>query len=256
MTCPLDHDRLGLRDRRRRLRGLRARQPAVRRRPPFACCCSRRARATRYPWIHVPIGYAKTMFHPVDNWRFKTEPEPGMNGREIYWPRGRTLGGSSAINGLIYIRGQRDDYDHWAALGNRGLELRRRAPVLSQARAQRPRRERVARRRRPALGIRHRCEARARRGDDRRRRGARHSAQRRLQRRARRKASAITSSRRAAAFAARPRSRTCARRAAAPNLAVETNAHATRIVLDGRRATRRRLSPGRARHTVDARGAK
>ena len=74
----------------------------------------------RYPWIHIPIGYAKTMFHPVYNWRFSTEPEPEMNGREIYWPSGRTLGGSSAINGLIYIRGHRDDYDHWAALGNRG----------------------------------------------------------------------------------------------------------------------------------------
>jgi choline dehydrogenase len=74
----------------------------------------------RYPWIHVPIGYAKTMFHPVYNWRFKTEPEPAMNGREVYWPRGRTLGGSSAINGLIYIRGQREDYDGWAALGNDG----------------------------------------------------------------------------------------------------------------------------------------
>jgi len=73
-----------------------------------------------YPWIHVPIGYAKTMFHPIYNWRFKTEPEPGMNGREIYWPSGRTLGGSSAINGLIYIRGHRADYDHWASLGNAG----------------------------------------------------------------------------------------------------------------------------------------
>jgi choline dehydrogenase len=73
-----------------------------------------------YPWIHVPIGYAKTMFHPVYNWQFKTEPDAGMNGREIYWPSGRTLGGSSAINGLIYIRGHRDDYDRWAALGNAG----------------------------------------------------------------------------------------------------------------------------------------
>ena len=77
----------------------------------------------RYPWIHIPIGYAKTMFHPVYNWCFKTEPDPGMNGREIYWPRGRTLGGSSAINGLIYIRGQREDYDHWAALGNSGWDF-------------------------------------------------------------------------------------------------------------------------------------
>jgi choline dehydrogenase len=74
----------------------------------------------RYPWIHVPIGYAKTMFHPVYNWRFKTEPQPYMNAREVYWPRGRTLGGSSAINGLIAIRGQREDYDAWAAHGNPG----------------------------------------------------------------------------------------------------------------------------------------
>ncbi len=73
-----------------------------------------------YPWIHVPIGYAKTMFHPAYNWRFKTEPDAGMNGREIYWPSGRTLGGSSAINGLIYIRGHRDDYDRWSAGGNPG----------------------------------------------------------------------------------------------------------------------------------------
>jgi choline dehydrogenase len=74
----------------------------------------------RYPWIHVPIGYAKTMFHPVYNWRFKTEPQPCMNGRQVYWPRGRTLGGSSAINGLIAIRGQAEDYDAWAAAGNPG----------------------------------------------------------------------------------------------------------------------------------------
>ena len=73
-----------------------------------------------YLWIHIPIGYGKTMFHPVYNWRFETEPDPGMNGRRIYWPRGRCLGGSSSINGLIYIRGQREDYDHWAALGNGG----------------------------------------------------------------------------------------------------------------------------------------
>lgn len=74
----------------------------------------------RYPWLHIPIGYAKTMFHPRYNWCYDTEPDPGLNGRSIYWPRGKVLGGSSAINGLIYVRGQREDYDHWAALGNRG----------------------------------------------------------------------------------------------------------------------------------------
>ena len=73
-----------------------------------------------YPWIHVPIGYAKTMFHPIVNWGFYTDPEPTMNGRRVYWPRGRTLGGSSAINGLIAIRGQHADYDAWAAAGNTG----------------------------------------------------------------------------------------------------------------------------------------
>ncbi len=74
----------------------------------------------RSPWIHLPIGYGKTMWSPSVNWCFETDPDPNMNGRRIYWPRGKTLGGSSAINGLIYIRGQREDYDRWAALGNPG----------------------------------------------------------------------------------------------------------------------------------------
>jgi len=74
----------------------------------------------RSPWIHLPIGYGKTMWDPAINWCFHTDPDPNMNGRRIYWPRGKTLGGSSSINGLIYIRGQREDYDHWAHLGNTG----------------------------------------------------------------------------------------------------------------------------------------
>lgn len=73
-----------------------------------------------YIWIHIPIGYGKTMFHEVYNWGFYTEPDPNMHNRKIYWPRGRGLGGSSSINGLIYIRGQPEDYDHWEALGNKG----------------------------------------------------------------------------------------------------------------------------------------
>ena len=77
-----------------------------------------------YPWLHIPIGYARTMFNPRVNWCFYTEPEPGMQGRRIYWPRGKTLGGSSAINGLIAIRGQRQDYDAWAAAGNAGWAYR------------------------------------------------------------------------------------------------------------------------------------
>ncbi|MFQ5937043.1 MAG: GMC family oxidoreductase [Acidiferrobacterales bacterium] len=73
-----------------------------------------------YLWIHIPIGYARTMFNPKYNWCFYTEPDPGMNNRKIYWPRGKVLGGSSAINGLIFVRGQSQDYDHWEQLGNQG----------------------------------------------------------------------------------------------------------------------------------------
>ena len=75
-------------------------------------------------WIHLPIGYGKTMWDARVNWKFETDPDPGMNNRRIYWPRGKTLGGSSSINGLIFIRGQREDYDHWAALGNEGWSFR------------------------------------------------------------------------------------------------------------------------------------
>jgi choline dehydrogenase len=75
-----------------------------------------------YLWIHIPIGYGKTMFHKAYNWGYYTDPEPNMKDRRIYWPRGRGLGGSSSINGLIFIRGQREDYDHWAQLGNTGWD--------------------------------------------------------------------------------------------------------------------------------------
>jgi choline dehydrogenase len=84
-------------------------------------------------WIHLPIGYGKTMFHPLYNWGFYTDPEPNMNGRRIYWPRGRGLGGSSSINGLIYVRGQPQDYDRWAALGNRGWGWREVLPYFEKS---------------------------------------------------------------------------------------------------------------------------
>ncbi|MEO0818893.1 MAG: GMC family oxidoreductase N-terminal domain-containing protein [Pseudomonadota bacterium] len=72
------------------------------------------------PWIHVPVGYFKTLHNPTTDWCYKAEPDPGLNGRAIDWPRGKGLGGSSSINGLLYVRGQRQDYDHWAQLGNTG----------------------------------------------------------------------------------------------------------------------------------------
>jgi choline dehydrogenase len=73
-----------------------------------------------YPWIHVPVGYLFTIDNPRTDWCFRTEPDPGLNGRQIGYARGKVLGGCSSINAMIYMRGQRSDYDHWAALGNRG----------------------------------------------------------------------------------------------------------------------------------------
>ena len=73
-----------------------------------------------YPWIHIPVGYFKTMHNPRTDWCFVTEPDAGLGGRAINYPRGKTLGGCSSINGHIYMRGQARDYDHWRQLGNRG----------------------------------------------------------------------------------------------------------------------------------------
>lgn len=74
----------------------------------------------RSPWIHIPVGYFKTMGNPKTDWCYQTQPDPGLNGRSIAWPRGKVLGGSSSINGLLYVRGQAQDFDHWRQLGNQG----------------------------------------------------------------------------------------------------------------------------------------
>jgi choline dehydrogenase len=72
------------------------------------------------PLIHVPIGYASTLKDPKVNWLYETEPDPGTGNRPHVWPRGKVLGGSSSINGLLYVRGQAADFDHWAQLGCTG----------------------------------------------------------------------------------------------------------------------------------------
>ena len=73
-----------------------------------------------YHWIHIPVGYLYCIGNPRTDWLYKTEPDPGLNGRSLRYPRGKVLGGCSSINGMIYMRGQARDYDHWAALGNEG----------------------------------------------------------------------------------------------------------------------------------------
>ena len=70
--------------------------------------------------MHVPIGYGKLYYHPTMNWMYKTEPVPALNNRVIYQPRGKVVGGSSAINAMVYSRGQPGDFDDWAQMGNRG----------------------------------------------------------------------------------------------------------------------------------------
>ncbi|MEO1197087.1 MAG: choline dehydrogenase [Pseudomonadota bacterium] len=72
------------------------------------------------PWIHIPVGYFKTMHNPSVDWCYRTEPDPGLNGRQLDWPRGKVLGGSSSLNGLLYVRGQPQDYDRWQQMGNPG----------------------------------------------------------------------------------------------------------------------------------------
>jgi choline dehydrogenase-like flavoprotein len=71
-------------------------------------------------WIHIPLGFGKTFADPSVNWCYETEPDAGANGRKVFWPRGKVLGGSSSINGMVYIRGQAEDFDHWRQLGNTG----------------------------------------------------------------------------------------------------------------------------------------
>ena len=68
-------------------------------------------------WFHIPVGYLFAIGNPRSDWMFKTEPQPGLNGRALNYPRGKVIGGSSAINAMVYMRGQAGDYDHWRQLG-------------------------------------------------------------------------------------------------------------------------------------------
>ena len=77
-----------------------------------------------HPWTRVPVGFARLIDNPKANWLYKSEPEEGSANRPIDVPRGKLLGGSSAINGMVFVRGQSQDYDTWAQLGNRGWSYR------------------------------------------------------------------------------------------------------------------------------------
>ena len=85
------------------------------------------------PWIHIPVGYFKTMYDKDLSWGYETEPDPGINGRKVIWPRGRVLGGSSSINGVLYVRGQAEDFDHWRQLGNTGWSFEDVLPMFRRS---------------------------------------------------------------------------------------------------------------------------
>ena len=90
----------------------------------------------RNPWIHIPLGYAKTYVDPRVNWKFETEPQPQLGNRRLYLPRGKTLGGSSSINGMVYIRGSHGDYDEWRQRGCEGWDWDSVLPYFKKAQNQ------------------------------------------------------------------------------------------------------------------------
>src|SRR5581483_3940618 len=87
----------------------------------------------RHPWLHIPLGYGKMFLNTRYNWCYQTEPQLECHGRNVIAPRGKTLGGSSSINGLIYIRGQAQDFDHWRQLGNTGWSYEDVLPYFRKA---------------------------------------------------------------------------------------------------------------------------
>jgi choline dehydrogenase-like flavoprotein len=87
----------------------------------------------RNRWIHIPLGFGKTFADPSVNWCYETEPDPGAGDRRVFWPRGKVLGGSSSINGMVYIRGQAEDFDHWRQLGNTGWSFDDVLPYFKRA---------------------------------------------------------------------------------------------------------------------------
>ena len=90
----------------------------------------------RDPWIHIPAGFYRNIYHPKITWQFETEPQAELADRRLPWPRGKVLGGSSSINGLIYIRGQRQDFDLWRQFGNTGWSYQDVLPYFRRAETQ------------------------------------------------------------------------------------------------------------------------
>ena len=84
-------------------------------------------------WIHIPLGFGRTFADPSINWCYETEPDPGASNRRVFWPRGKVIGGSSSINGMVYIRGQAEDFDHWRQLDYTGWSFEDVLPYFKRA---------------------------------------------------------------------------------------------------------------------------
>ena len=152
--------------------------------PDTSVCVLEAGPSDWHPYIHLPAGFIKTFHMKSINWAYQQEPGPYTGGRSIYAPRGKTLGGSSSINGHIYNRGQRQDFDTWAQMGNRGWGYAGRAAVLQAAgEAGRRGRGHFSRARRQSHRHHHGVARSALRSLHGRRGLARHSPQPRLQRR-------------------------------------------------------------------------
>ena len=188
-------------------------------------------------WFHIPVGYLFAIGNPRSDWMFKTEPEPGLNGRSLNYPRGKVIGGSSSINAMIYMRGQAADYDHWRQLGLTGWGwddvlpyLQASTRIIFSATS-----EHHARRRRMAGRASARALGHARRVP--RGGGAgRHSARSTISTPATTKAPAISTSTRSAAGAGRRRAASSSRCCTGQTCGSKPAAWSRALMFDGKRA--------------------
>ena len=200
------------------------------------------------PEIHIPVAFP-ALFKSSLDWDLLGEPEPGLDGRRLYLPRGKVLGGSSSINAMIYIRGNRADYDEWAAMGADGWGYDDVLPYFKRAEDNERGEDRLPRRRRAAERQREPLDAPARRRDDRGRAARPATSTTRTSTAPARRASAASSSPSATACAAAPPSPTCTRPMERPNLDVITGAHGARGSCS--RATAPSASRSRAAASVE-----
>ena len=203
----------------------------------------------------MPLGYGKLFKEKTVNWMYQTEPEPGLNGRQVFQPRGKVLGGSSSINGLLYVRGQHEDYDRWRQHGNAGWGYDDVLPYFKKAENQQRGADELSRRGGPlpVSDWRHADPLSEAFVEGRGREPASRSIP--ISTARRRKAPASSRPRRGAA-AAPARAFSYLRPAKSRgNLRVETDALAQRILFEGRRARGRRIQAGRQlAHRAGAQG--